>query len=216
MSDIIIVKNNTAVSVFVEDMGTAVPGSGQRVFSDIFDFTEICVSEDLKYLVNNSIFIINDGTSDLAPLDAIEYLECKSDDLGPSITFPEFSSLMAIAFAHSDDQSSTTSLTYQDKISITVGASLEPGKYLILCSADFQAANNNKQVSARLYNSTDADVYTESYQQTNNNTNWFSFAGQEIVTFDGLSNKTFILQYRSLGGTTCNIKNAHLVFGRLE
>ena len=53
MTDIVIVKNNTGASVFIEDMGTAVPGSGQRTFSDIFDFTEICVSEDLKIFVNN-------------------------------------------------------------------------------------------------------------------------------------------------------------------
>jgi len=82
MPDTIIVKNNTGTSVFIEDMGAAVPGSGERIFSDIFDFTEICVSEDLKIFINNSTFTINNGTSDLNIADAIEYLDCKNISSG--------------------------------------------------------------------------------------------------------------------------------------
>jgi hypothetical protein len=79
MSEIIIIKNNTGASVFIEDMGIAVSGSGQRTVSDIFDFNEICVSEDLKIFVNDSTFIINNGTSDLSISDANEYLDCRKD-----------------------------------------------------------------------------------------------------------------------------------------
>lgn len=77
-TNIVIVKNNTGTSTFIEDMGVAVPGSGERNFSDIFDFTEICISENLKYFVNNTTFTINNGTSDLNISDAIEYLDCKN------------------------------------------------------------------------------------------------------------------------------------------
>ena len=78
MSIIVIVKNNTGTSVFLEDMGTAVPGSGQRNFSDIFEFTEICASSDLLSNVVNSTFTINDGTNDLNIADAQDHLNCKN------------------------------------------------------------------------------------------------------------------------------------------
>ena len=86
MSDTIIVKNNTGTAVFIEDMGIEVPGAGQRTFSDIFDFIEICRSEDLKIYVNNSTFTINDGTDDLSISDAIDYIDCKSDAVGGDST----------------------------------------------------------------------------------------------------------------------------------
>jgi len=78
MAIIVIVKNNTGSSVFIEDMGIAVPGSGQRDFSEIFDFTEICASEDLLGFVTDSTFTINDGTNDLNINDAQIHLDCKN------------------------------------------------------------------------------------------------------------------------------------------
>lgn len=215
MTDIVIVKNNTGASVFIEDMGTAVPGSGQRTFSDIFDFTEICVSEDLKIFVNNSTFTINNGTSDLSIADAIEYLDCKNEGNG-SIVFADLVEALAIKFISSDPVTATTSATYINKTSITFGLGVKPGKYTVIATADFQATNNNKQVGVRLYNITDAIVSSESIQQTNNITNWFSFVGQEVLTLDGLSNKTLAMQFVQIGDTTCNIRHAKLTLWRVE
>jgi len=79
MFQTLIVKNNTSGSVFIEDLGTAVPGSGQADFTEKFDFTEVCVSGDLQSFVQDSTFTINDGTSDLNISEAQEYLDCKNE-----------------------------------------------------------------------------------------------------------------------------------------
>jgi hypothetical protein len=82
MAIIVIVKNNTGSSVFIEDLGTAVAGSGQRTLSDTFEFPDICVSENLLGFVANSTFTINDGTSDLNISEAQNHLNCKNADGG--------------------------------------------------------------------------------------------------------------------------------------
>ncbi len=88
MATTVIVKNNTGASVFIEDMGIAVPGSSQIIFSDIFDFTDICESADLKTYVGDSTFIINDGVSDLNVSDGLDYISCKSSsETGPHSIF---------------------------------------------------------------------------------------------------------------------------------
>jgi hypothetical protein len=93
---------------------------------------------------------------------------------------------------------------------------LDPGTYLVHGTADFQAGNNNKSVSVRLYNSNDDIVYGESVQQTNNSSNYFSFAAQGEVSIDGTTNKAISIQYKNDGGTTCFIRNAHIVFWRVK
>ncbi len=211
MSDTIIVKNNTAASVFIEDMGTAVPGSGQRTFSDIFDFNEICVSEDLLSNVVNSTFTINDGTDDLSISDAIEYLKCKNAE----ITYDEIGGLFNVQTLQSNAISSTTSLTYIDKLTLLITTTNDAGEYLILTNADFQSLNHNKQVAVRLYNVTNDITYSESVQQTNNNTNWFSFSTHQSINFDGLEDVTISIQYKQFSGTTCNIRNCNISLWRI-
>ena len=88
MADIIvIVKNNTGSSVFIEDMGIEISGSSQRDISDIFDFTEICTSLDLKTFVQDSTFTINNGTDDLSIADATEYIDCRNTGGGTSASY---------------------------------------------------------------------------------------------------------------------------------
>lgn len=88
MADItVIVKNNTGDSVFIEDLGTAIAGSSQRVLSVVFDFTELCTSTNLKEYIQDSTFTINDGTTDLNIADAIEYLDCKNAGGGTGASY---------------------------------------------------------------------------------------------------------------------------------
>jgi len=212
MAITVIVKNNTGASVFIEDMGIAVPGSSQIIFSEIFDFSDICESSDLKDYVGISTFIINDGTSDLSVSDAISYLKCKNTE----IAFDDIGGLFGVQTLQSSPISSTTSTTYIDKLEIIIAAAdNEAGQYLLLCNADFQSLNNNKQVSCRLYDKTNAVIFSESVQQTNNNTNWFSFANHESINFDGLTDLNIAIQYKTNGNTTCNIRNANLSLWRV-
>lgn len=216
MADTIIVKNNSSSATSIEDMGVELPGSGQRILSNIFDFTEICVSEDLKSLIANSTLVVNNGVADLGIDLALSFLKCKDTTIVGGIQYEDIRDALATRYVSSDGISSTTSSVYVNKVALTVGLGLDPGYYILNSTADFQAVNNNKQVGVRLHNVTDNISYAESLQQTNNNTNWFSFAGQDVVYLDGTVDKTFALQFVQLSATTCNIRFAHIIFWRVE
>jgi hypothetical protein len=82
--------------------------------------------------------------------------------------------------------------------------------------AEFNADANNRQVRVQLINTTDAVVYGEQLQQTNNSTNYFGFAALGYVSMTG-TNKTFEIQYsRVTAGATCTIRNARIEFHRVQ
>ena len=113
-----------------------------------------------------------------------------------------------------DTLSSTTSTTFQNKISITMPGIPGGGVYRLGYSMEFNSQNNNKSVEVRVYNSTDGLEIAENLQQTNNSGNYFSFAGIHHQTM-GATSKTFVLQYRAIG-TTCNVRNAVLEIWRIS
>lgn len=82
MAQTTIAKNNTGSAVSVEDLGIEIPGSGQRILSDTFSESEICESQDLKTLVGDSTFTINDGSNDLSVADGLEHIRCKGEGGG--------------------------------------------------------------------------------------------------------------------------------------
>jgi len=70
----VIVKNITGSSIFIEDLGIEVLGNDQLILSELFEFEDISGSNDLKDLVNNDTFIINDGTSDLSKSNSLLHI----------------------------------------------------------------------------------------------------------------------------------------------
>lgn len=71
----LIVKNNGGSSVFFEDLGIAVSGTGQVAFSDFFTYEQIADSDDLRTAVaSGGNIVINDGSSDLSASDGVDYL----------------------------------------------------------------------------------------------------------------------------------------------
>jgi hypothetical protein len=71
---IVIVKNITGSSIFIDDLGIDVDGSGQLNLSELFDFEDISGSDDLKILVQNGSFTINDGVDDLSVSDGMNHI----------------------------------------------------------------------------------------------------------------------------------------------
>jgi hypothetical protein len=120
---------------------------------------------------------------------------------------------VGLGYASSDALSSTTSTTYQNKVSITTPA--QAGTYRIGYSMEFNAQQNNKDVQVRLWDNTNSVEYGQNSQQTNNNANWFSFAGFHYVTIATDTATTFILQYKA-GTATCQVRNAELELWRVE
>jgi hypothetical protein len=105
-----------------------------------------------------------------------------------------------------DTLSTTSSTTYQTKLTIVIPA--YTGRYRIGWSMGYNSDANNKDVYVRVYNITDDVVLSENNQQTNNNLNWWTFAGFAYVDFTG-SSKTFQIQYKA-GTANCSVRNARL------
>ena len=115
------------------------------------------------------------------------------------------------SYAASDALSSTTSTTYQNKVTLSTPAVI--GTFRIGYTMEFNATANNKDVQVRLYNNTAATEVAQNSQQTNNNANWFSFAGFHYVVQATATSQQFILQYRA-GTTSCQVRNAELEIWR--
>jgi hypothetical protein len=120
--------------------------------------------------------------------------------------------VLGLLYAASDAESSTTSTTYQNKVSLSTPATA--GTYRIGYTMEFNAGSNNKDVQVRLYDNTNAVDIGQNSQQTNSNANWFSFAGFHYFT-QGATITQFILQYRA-GTATCSVRNAEIEIWRVE
>jgi len=118
MAQITITKNNTETAVFIEDMGTEIPGSGQRTLSDYFDYGEICVSNDLKVFVGDSTFTINNGVSDLNVADGLEHIKCKGAGEGGDIIWDGTTFIPHSLSDHLD----VAGISPSDKYSLTYNA----------------------------------------------------------------------------------------------
>ncbi len=69
-----IIKNNGASPVTIEDLGISIDATSQIDFHELFDYTEIADSDDLRDLVTAGTLVINDGSSDLSSADGVEFL----------------------------------------------------------------------------------------------------------------------------------------------
>jgi len=112
-----------------------------------------------------------------------------------------------ITYVESDATSTTTSTTYQTKAQITVPATIS-GTIRVMWSMEYNASANNKDVGVRSYNVTDAIVLGENVQQTNNNQNWWTFAGFGYVEMN-YTERVFEVQFRA-GTADCSVRNAHI------
>jgi hypothetical protein len=116
--------------------------------------------------------------------------------------------------AASEGSSTTTSSTYQDKVSLTTGALT--GTYLVSFSHEATPQTANKRVQSRLYNSTDAaELCFDDHRPVL--ANLFKItSGFATVVFSGVA-KTFKIQYASQdNSTTVEIRRARIELWRLS
>lgn len=106
---IIIAKNNSATTgVLINDLGIVIPKSSSITLSDLFSLAEIDASTDLYTLVNNNTLVINDGTSDLTTVKALDWITLETTSFNSSV----IGSLSTIQIRRTTDFSLTT--TYSD------------------------------------------------------------------------------------------------------
>lgn len=72
---IIIVKNQGAADITIEDLGIIIPAGVQEDLHEQFDYPTLTISFDLKQLIENGELVLNDGMNDLSVEDALKYLQ---------------------------------------------------------------------------------------------------------------------------------------------
>ena len=119
-------------------------------------------------------------------------------------------------YVYSSATDSTTSTTYQNKVTLTTNV-VAGASYRLSFSMGFNSNANNKAVEVRMYDSTEAVELGANYQETNNSTNWFTFAGTRIITPVATGSHSFALQYRQApsGGAQCSVRNAFIDLARV-
>lgn len=118
--------------------------------------------------------------------------------------------------AESEDSSSTSETTYQDKLSLVVPALA--GRFRLGFSANISADAGNKRVWVRVFNSTDAVVLQESSAYPPIGNLQIAVSGFKYVTLAGVS-KTFKIQWRREAGSPsfgATIRNARLELWRVS
>jgi hypothetical protein len=80
----IIVKNNQASDIMIEDMGITVPAGAVINFTDKFDIYVILGSNDLYTFVSDGNLVINDGTIDLDITTAKDFLTIETLAVDPT------------------------------------------------------------------------------------------------------------------------------------
>ena len=70
----IVVKNNTAVDVFISDVGVLIPASGSDTYTNVLLIRAVAVSENLRTLVTAGTLTVNDGVADVPTAEVDVFL----------------------------------------------------------------------------------------------------------------------------------------------
>ena len=203
MSIIIIAKNQTVDDIPIHDLGNiVVPGSGQLNLTDVFRVAGIRSSESLTDLINSDDILINDGVGDLTKEDSLIVVEFTE----PINMF--FGTKYRQNF--DDDESSTTSTAWQNKVSKSL-TSLPAGKYRLSWCAEVKVSGGTGKTVRLKVELDDSGLM-----------NGISESSAEYVSHSGFKsgelsgNHKLDIDYKQNGGGTAYIRNARIEVWRLD
>jgi len=173
----IILKNTTVSDITIR--GRVIRASNQRDFTDFDKHLLVEDTINISALVDAGDIVVNDGTSDLTISHG------KSWVFGDEPPF--------VFYAESEAESSTTSTSYQPKISLTFTA--ENADYLIEWYAEIKSANAGTHIDTRVQEG--ANVYHEADWKPDGGVDGYgTVSGFRRVTHTSGS-KTIDLEYAS-------------------
>lgn len=118
------------------------------------------------------------------------------------------------ALAQSLGQSTTTSTSFQTKVTLATGALT--GTYIMVWYCLMSRPSGGNPISARFYNVTSAavvgGVWSKDQLQV---TDKLQFSGAAVITLSGTSN-SFAIQYEGGGGNTAAIEEARIEMWRVS
>jgi hypothetical protein len=138
--------------------------------------------------------------------------DLKSDD-GSYITFRSYPNY-EIRYQESLSVSSTTSTSYQDKVSMVFTPQIT-ADFVIIATAEVQGSSTSYQVRAQL--AVNSTTYQELRYRVKDTTDWYPFDGVKRLTLSEGITYIFKIQFSTNnGGATAFIRNAKLLLLSLQ
>jgi len=110
--------------------------------------------------------------------------------------------------------SSTTSTTYQDKVSVNLTPQLTTD-FVIIVAAEVQGSSTSYQARAQL--AVNTTTYQELRYRVKDTTDWYPFSGLKRMTLTANTNYAVKIQYcTSNSGATASIRNAKIIIFSLQ
>ena len=119
-----------------------------------------------------------------------------------------------ISYQESLEESSTNSIAYQDKVSISFTPQVT-ADFIIIAAAEVQGSSTSYQAKAQL--AVDLTTYQELAYRVKDPTDWYPFNGLKRLTLTGGTNYAIKLQFGTNNAAgTASIRNARLLILSLQ
>jgi hypothetical protein len=118
-----------------------------------------------------------------------------------------------ISYQESSEVSSTSSTTYQDKVSISFTPQVT-ADFILIAAAEVQGSSTSYQAKAQL--TVDSTTYQELAYRVKDTTDWYPFNGLKRLTLTGGTNYEVKIQFCAGNGGTASIRNARLLILSLQ
>jgi hypothetical protein len=164
--------------------------------------------EERTQIFNPSSYVLDGSTSYVS--GSIVNLASNDDAYMNFRSYPNYE----ISYQESLTSSQTTSIAYQDKVSISFTPQVT-ADFVIIAAAEVQGSSTSYQAKARL--TVNSTTYQELAYRVKDSTDWYPFNGLKCLTLNGGTNYEITIQFCTNNAAgTARIRNARLIILSLQ
>jgi Na+-transporting NADH:ubiquinone oxidoreductase subunit NqrC len=177
--------------------------SGTFTETKVLDSSYETFKEERTQIFHPSSYVLGGSTSYVS--GSIADLDSNDDAYMNFRSYPNYE----VSYQESLVASSTTSTTYQDKVSVSFTPQVT-ADFVIIAVAEVQGSSTSYQAKARL--TVGSTTYQELAYRVKDTTDWYPFSGLKRLTLNGGTNYEIKIQFSTNNAAgTARIRNAELI-----
>jgi hypothetical protein len=182
--------------------------SGTYTDTKTLDSSYETFREERTQIFNPSSYVLGSSTSYVS--GRIADLDSNDDAYMNFRSYPNYE----VSYQESLAASSTTSVAYQDKVSISFTPQVT-ADFVIIATAEVQGSSTSYQAKARL--TVNSTTHQELAYRVKDTTDWYPFSGLKRLTLNGGTNYEIKIQFSTNNAAgTARIRNAGLIILSLQ
>jgi hypothetical protein len=182
--------------------------SGTYTDTKTLDSSYETFREERTQIFNPSSYVLGNSTSYVS--GRIADLDSNDDAYMNFRSYPNYE----VSYQESLATSSTTSVAYQDKVSISFTPQVT-ADFVIIATAEVQGSSTSYQAKARL--TVNSTTHQELAYRVKDTTDWYPFSGLKRLTLNGGTNYEIKIQFSTNNAAgTARIRNAGLIILSLQ